>query len=137
VALASSHPVYYGQTISVADFKNNPKTRRGKGLSNSKSELQLLYDFRFTANQSSPAQSLSCPSPAGFMATFYCLRFETPPTWKARSPYLYPAGTGWPGYTPRHWVFFSSPTCTGPASTRDISSVTLLVRARYMAFAVP
>jgi hypothetical protein len=27
----------------------------------------------------------------------YCLRFETPPpTWRARSPYLYPPGTGWP-----------------------------------------
>jgi hypothetical protein len=29
---------------------------------------------------------------------FYCLRFET------RSLYLYPPGTAWPGYTPRHWV---------------------------------
>jgi hypothetical protein len=29
---------------------------------------------------------------------FYCLRFET------RSLYLYPPGTGWPGYNPRHWV---------------------------------
>jgi hypothetical protein len=29
---------------------------------------------------------------------FYCLRFET------RSLYLYPPGTGWPGYAPRHWV---------------------------------
>jgi hypothetical protein len=35
---------------------------------------------------------------------FYCLRFETPPTWRTRSLYLYPPGTGWPGYTPRHWV---------------------------------
>jgi hypothetical protein len=26
------------------------------------------------------------------------------PTWRAKSPYLYPPGTGWPGYTPRHWV---------------------------------
>jgi hypothetical protein len=25
---------------------------------------------------------------------------ETPPTWRARSPYLYPPGTGWPSYTP-------------------------------------
>jgi hypothetical protein len=24
-------------------------------------------------------------------------------TWRARSPYLYPPGRGWPGYTPRHW----------------------------------
>jgi hypothetical protein len=43
------------------------------------------------------------------MTTFYCLRFEIPPTWRAKSPYLYPSGTGWPGYTPRHWVSFSSP----------------------------
>jgi hypothetical protein len=26
----------------------------------------------------------------------YCLKFETHPTWRARSPYLYPPGTGWP-----------------------------------------
>jgi hypothetical protein len=58
--------------------------------------LQLLL--------SSPAQSFSGPSPAGLMTTFYCFRFETPPTWRTRSLYLYPPGTGWPGYTPRHWV---------------------------------
>jgi hypothetical protein len=40
------------------------------------------------------------------MTTFYCLRFETPPTWRVRSPYFYPPGTGWPGYTPTHWVLF-------------------------------
>jgi hypothetical protein len=28
--------------------------------------------------------------------------FETPPTLKARSLYLYPSGTGWPSYNPRH-----------------------------------
>jgi hypothetical protein len=26
--------------------------------------------------------------------TFYCLRFETPPSWRAKSPYLYRTGTG-------------------------------------------
>jgi hypothetical protein len=31
-------------------------------------------------------------------AIFYCL-IETPPTWRARSPYLYLPGTGWPSYT--------------------------------------
>jgi hypothetical protein len=34
---------------------------------------------------------------------------ETPPTWRARSPYLYPPGTGWPSYTLGHWVQFLSP----------------------------
>jgi hypothetical protein len=27
-----------------------------------------------------------------------------PPTWRTRSPYLYPLETGWPSYTPRHRV---------------------------------
>jgi hypothetical protein len=53
---------------------------------------------------SSPAQSFSGPSPAGLMTIFYCLRFGTSPTWMARSPYLYPPGTGWHYYTPRQWV---------------------------------
>jgi hypothetical protein len=53
---------------------------------------------------SSPAQSFSGPSPAGLMTTFYSLRFETPPTWRTRSLYFYPPGTGWPGYISRHWV---------------------------------
>jgi hypothetical protein len=57
---------------------------------------------------SSPPQSISGPSPAGLMTIFYCLRFQTPSTWRARSPYLYRPGTGRPTYTPRHWVPFSS-----------------------------
>jgi hypothetical protein len=48
----------------------------------------------------------------GLMATFYCLRFQTPPTWRARSPYLYPSGTRRQGCTPRHWVPFLSPPMT-------------------------
>jgi hypothetical protein len=38
----------------------------------------------------SPAQSFLVPSPAGLMAIFSYLRFETPPTWRARSLYLCP-----------------------------------------------
>jgi hypothetical protein len=60
--------------------------------------------------------SLSGPSPAGIVAMFYCLRFETPPTWRARSPYLYPPGRGCSGYTPRHRVPFSSPPTTSRAT---------------------
>jgi hypothetical protein len=37
----------------------------------------------------------------------YCLRFGTPSAWRARSPYLNPPVSGWPSYTPRHWVPFS------------------------------
>jgi hypothetical protein len=34
------------------------------------------------------------------MTIFYCLRFETPPTWRARSPYLYPQEEGGPVIPP-------------------------------------
>jgi hypothetical protein len=33
------------------------------------------------------------------MTIFYYLGFETPPTWRPRSQYLYPSGTGWRNYT--------------------------------------
>jgi hypothetical protein len=53
-------------------------------------------------------------------------QFETPPNWRARFPYLYPSGTGWPRYAPGHWDPFPSPLTTrratvevfNPASTR-------------------
>jgi hypothetical protein len=35
---------------------------------------------------------------------------DSPPTWRVRSPYLYPQGIGWPSYIPKHWVPFSSST---------------------------
>jgi hypothetical protein len=48
----------------------------------------------------------------GSESVFYCLKFETPPPWRPRSPYSFPPGTGWPSYAPRHRVPFSSPpTC--------------------------
>jgi hypothetical protein len=52
------------------------------------------------------------PSLAGLVTMFYCLTFETPPTWGVKSPYLYPPGTGWPSYTPTHCFPFSSPPTT-------------------------
>jgi hypothetical protein len=39
-------------------------------------------------------QPFSGLSPAGLMAMFNVLRFQTPTTRKARWPYLYPSGTG-------------------------------------------
>jgi hypothetical protein len=62
-------------------------------------------------------------------------RFQTTPTWRARSPYLYPPGTWWPSYTRRYWVPFSSPPTTrraagevfDPASTRGIRTEFLLI----------
>jgi hypothetical protein len=55
---------------------------------------------------SSPAQSFLVLSTAGLVTIFYSFRFETPSIWRARSPYLFPVGTGWPSYTPRHWFPF-------------------------------
>jgi hypothetical protein len=80
---------------------------------------------------SSPAQTFLGPSPAGLTTIFYWLRLETSPTWSARSPYLYTPGTGWPSYTPRYWVPFSSPPTTRRA--------TMIVRcySRNIAFARP
>jgi hypothetical protein len=59
------------------------------------------------------------------MTIFYCLRFDTSPTWRAMSPYLYPPETGWPGYTPRHWVRFSSPLTTRRATVEIFDSAAL------------
>jgi hypothetical protein len=64
----------------------------------------------------SSTQSFFCPSPAGLMTTFYYLRFETPPNWRTRSPYLYPPDTEWPSYTPRRWV-----TCSSPPTSRRVT----------------
>jgi hypothetical protein len=61
------------------------------------------------------------------MTTFYCLRFKTPPTWRARSQYLYPPGTGCPSYTPRHWVPFSSPAKTRRATVEVFDPASIWV----------
>jgi hypothetical protein len=41
---------------------------------------------------------------------------KAPPTWRTRSPYLCPPETGWPRYTPGHWVPFPSPLTTRRAT---------------------
>jgi hypothetical protein len=80
-----------------------------------------------------PSQSFSSPSPPGIMTTFYCLRFNTPPTWKARSPYLYPPGTGWPSYTPTHQVPFLSPPTTHRAMVEVFESASTSSIGHYIA----
>jgi hypothetical protein len=73
------------------------------------------------------AQSFSGSSPAGLMTMFYSLRFETPPTWRIRSPYLYPLGTGWPSYTPRHRIPFSVASYGGDIQPRCVSELLVVV----------
>jgi hypothetical protein len=66
---------------------------------------------------------------------FYCLRFVTPPIFRAKFPYLYPPETGWPSYVPRHWVPFWLPPRTSkamveifePISTRWLTPESVLL----------
>jgi hypothetical protein len=50
------------------------------------------------------------------LTSYFTVLFETPPTWRTRPLYLYHPGTGWPSYTPWHWVPFSSPLTTRRAT---------------------
>jgi hypothetical protein len=94
------------------------------------SSLMRGWVCRLKLLWSSPAQSFSGLSLAGLVTIFYCPRLETPPTWRTRSPYLYPPGAGRPSYVSRHRVPFSSPLTTRrvtvevfePASARNIFS---------------
>jgi hypothetical protein len=53
----------------------------------------------YNCNWSSPAQLFSDPIPAGLMTTLYCLRFGTPPTWRAMSANFFPEKQGVPVIT--------------------------------------
>jgi hypothetical protein len=68
---------------------------------------------------------------------FYCLKFETPPTWRARSPYLYPPGIGWPSYTPRHWVPFSSPPTTRRAMVEEFEPASTRFDLNGLLYSIP
>jgi hypothetical protein len=74
------------------------------------SDVRMGLSFTITAGPRQ--QSFSGLIPAELMTIFCCLRCEARPTWRAMSPYLYPPGKGWPGYTLRPWVPFSSPPVT-------------------------
>jgi hypothetical protein len=72
---------------------------------------------------SSPSQSFSGLTSVGLVTTFYCLKFETPPTWRARSLCLYPPGKVARLYL-RHWIPFSSPPTTPRAAVKVFNSST-------------
>jgi hypothetical protein len=58
------------------------------------------------------SELVSYTSPVGLTIIFSIPDFQTPSTWKARSQYLYPPGTGLPSYTPRNRGLFSSSLTT-------------------------
>jgi hypothetical protein len=47
---------------------------------------------------------------------YFTVSFETPSTWRARFPYLYPPRTGLPNYTAGLWVPFMPPLTTRRAA---------------------
>jgi hypothetical protein len=59
-----------------------------------------VYNLQFNHSMARVAQN---PQP------YFTVSSETPPTSRARFPYLCPPGSGWPSYTPGHWVAFTSP----------------------------
>jgi hypothetical protein len=76
------------------------------------------------------------------MTTFYCLIFETLPTWRARSLYLYPPRTECPSYIPRHCNSFLSPPMTHRATVEVLEPAltgiflsTIGFRSPYIALA--
>jgi hypothetical protein len=76
---------------------------------------RMSLSFAIVARPS-PEQSFSGLSSAGLMNIFDCLRFETRPTWTARTSYLFPPEMGWPIYTLRHWIPFLLPPTTRRAT---------------------
>jgi hypothetical protein len=52
--------------------------------------------------------SLSGPSSVELMTTAYCLSWDSPQS-IGPGPRIYIPGTGWPSYTPGHWVPILSP----------------------------
>jgi hypothetical protein len=77
---------------------------------------ECLYFTVYCCCWFSSAQSLSGLSPVGLKTIFYWPKSWDSPTWRARSPNLYPPRTGCPSYTPGHWVPFPSPLTTRRAT---------------------
>jgi hypothetical protein len=61
-----------------------------------------LYDERTGPSFTIPA--VPCQHSHSRVRVRGSLRLESPPTWRIWSPYLYPLGTGWSSYTPRHCI---------------------------------
>jgi hypothetical protein len=75
----------------------------------------LVCNLLYNCFWALPEQSLLGRSPAE-LRPYFTVSFETPATWRVRSPYLYPPGTGWPSYTSGHCVPFQSPLTTRRAA---------------------
>jgi hypothetical protein len=108
----SRHTKYHPENNIFQQIVNDGKWRGSEATS-----LEMLHFLEATMTDCCPLlvcptqslkvgslQSISGLSPAG-------LNYETP-IWRARFPYLFSLGTGWPRYTPGHWVLCPSPLMT-------------------------
>jgi hypothetical protein len=67
---------------------------------------------------------------------------EPPPNWRARSPYLYAPGTGWPGYTPQALgslfvASYDSQDYGGGILTRRLKSSMIVLTNTLRSFEIP
>jgi hypothetical protein len=65
---------------------------------------RVVGSVLFSFCRASPAQPFSHLSPTELMSIAYCLYFWDSPNLEGQVPAFIPPGTGWPSYTPRHWV---------------------------------
>jgi hypothetical protein len=63
---------------------------------------------------------------------YFTVSYEILQTWRARSPYLYPPGTGCPSYTPGHWVPFLPPLITHRAMVEVFCPTSTRVSAHWL-----
>jgi hypothetical protein len=99
-----SRPVYFGLGHPSRHMATDSWSFVDVGRPAWREDESVVYN----GGWASPGQSFLGPSPAGLMTIFYCLKFETLPTWRTKSPYLYAPGKERPSYTPRHWVLWRS-----------------------------
>jgi hypothetical protein len=87
-----------GQSVLVSSTHLGPKTVSCGFVDVGRLLLSEDESVLHTFCRSSRAQSFSGSSPAALMTVFYCLRLQTPPTWRAKShggPVI-PPGSGFP-----------------------------------------
>jgi hypothetical protein len=88
----------------ISSWRQAPRDSRLAFFSTEHLRLQSFSTSSLTRGRVCPLQLLLVLASAAILGSkfrgihviFYCLRFETPPTWRVRSPHLYSPGTGWP-----------------------------------------
>jgi hypothetical protein len=92
----------------------------------------VIYSYNCSGTYQSSHSRVQFPQNSTIFYPHYRL-----PDLEGRSPCLYPPGTGWPSYTPGHWVPFSSPITTrrdydGGFLTRRHASLLLIIQIQVI-----